>query len=207
PTASPTPTASPSQPAGSTRFTASVTTNPGQEVYVVGSLPQLGSWNPANGVKLTTTSGSYPTWTGSVEIPAGTAFEWKLVKVGNGAVQWENDPNRTGTGGTAFTVTWNQHQSAGDATVSFQVTASTIPGQHVYVVGDLPALGGWDPARGVRLSPTGYPVWTGELSLPAGTAFSYKYVKRTDSGQVVWESGANRTATATGSPTLTDTWR
>ncbi|PMR58584.1 alpha-amylase [Verrucosispora sp. ts21] len=208
PTASPTPTASPSQPAGSTRFTATVTTNPGQEVYVVGSIPQLGSWNPANGVKLSTTSGSYPTWSGSVDIPAGTAFEWKLVKVGNG-VQWENDPNRTGTGGTTFTVTWNQPATnpPGEATVSFQATASTTYGQHVYVVGDLPALGGWDPAKGVRLSPTAYPVWTGQLSLPAGTAFSYKYVKRTDSGQVVWESGANRTATASGSVTLTDTWR
>ncbi|WP_431727602.1 carbohydrate-binding module family 20 domain-containing protein [Verrucosispora sp. TAA-831] len=208
PTGSPTPTASPSVPAGSTRFTATVSTDLGQEVYVVGSIPALGSWNPANGVKLSTTSGSYPTWTGSVSVPAGTAFEWKLVKVGNGSVQWENDPNRTGTAGSALTATWNQPGTTPPAatTVSFRATATTTLGQNVYVVGDLPALGGWDPTKGVRLSPTAYPVWTGGLNLPAGTAFSYKYVKRTDSGQVVWESGANRTATA-GSVTLTDTWR
>jgi alpha-amylase len=205
----PTPTPSPTASAGLTRFTVTATTDYGQNVYVVGSLPQLGAWNPAGGVRLTTTAGSYPTWTGSVDVPAGTPFEWKLVKVGNGTTQWENDPNRTGSGGSTLTATWNQPSAPppASAAVTFKATVSTVPGENVYVVGDIPALGGWDPARGLPLSAAGYPVWSGGLTLPAGTAFAYKYVKRTDAGAVVWESGANRTATANTPLTLTDTWR
>ncbi|MFR9774789.1 carbohydrate-binding module family 20 domain-containing protein [Micromonospora sp. MS34] len=204
----PTPTPTPTAPAGLTRFTVTAQTDYGQEVYVVGSLPQLGAWNPAGGVKLTTSTSSYPTWTGAVDLPAGTPFEWKLVKIGNGAVQWENGPNRAGTGGTAVTATWNQPSGTppASATVDFRATVNTVYGESVYVVGDIPALGGWDPARGLPLSAASYPVWTGGVTLPAGTPFAYKYVKRTADGQVVWESGANRTATATGPVTLTDTW-
>ncbi|MFY1703652.1 carbohydrate-binding module family 20 domain-containing protein [Micromonospora sp. WMMA1923] len=106
PTATPTTGPTPTVPAGATRFTVTAQTNWGQEVYVVGSIPQLGNWNPAGGVKLSTNSGSYPTWTGSVDLPAGTSFEWKLVKIGNGATQWENGANRTGTAGSPLTATW-----------------------------------------------------------------------------------------------------
>ncbi|MGB2567929.1 carbohydrate-binding module family 20 domain-containing protein [Micromonospora citrea] len=209
PNETPTPTPTTTAPAGQTRITATVQTEPGQEVYVVGSLPQLGAWNPADGVRLSTTAAGYPSWTGSVDLPTGAAFEWKLVKVGNGGVVWENDPNRSGSGGTALDATWNQRTTNTPATapVSFRATAQTVPGQNVFVVGDIPALGGWDPARGLPLSAASYPTWTGSLTLPAGTAFSYKYVKRADDGTVVWESGANRTVTATGAVTLTDTWR
>ncbi|TDC75438.1 carbohydrate-binding module family 20 domain-containing protein [Streptomyces hainanensis] len=92
----------------------------------------------------------------------------------------------------------------------FQVNATTQPGENIYVVGDLAQLGGWDPARAIRLSADGYPVWRLNLALPAGTTFQYKYVRRWDGGTgVTWESGANRTATvpAGGLVTLNDTWR
>lgn len=95
----------------------------------------------------------------------------------------------------------------GDA--SFAVTASTVWGQNVYVVGSVPGLGSWAPAAAVPLSSASYPVWRGTVDLPPGTTFQYKYIKKDGSGNVVWESGANRTATvgADGSVTLTDTWR
>ena len=88
-------------------------------------------------------------------------------------------------------------------------TATTTWGQGVLVVGSIPALGSWAPASGVALSAAGYPVWTATLDLPAGTTFEYKYVKRDGGGNVVWESGGNRTATVgqDGSVTLSDTWR
>lgn len=93
--------------------------------------------------------------------------------------------------------------------VSFAVNATTVWGQNVYVVGNLPQLGSWNPASGVALASASYPVWTGTVDLPAGTTFEYKYVKRDGSGNVTWESGANRVATvgANGSLTLSDTWR
>ncbi|MGN6610667.1 MAG: carbohydrate-binding module family 20 domain-containing protein [Angustibacter sp.] len=92
---------------------------------------------------------------------------------------------------------------------SFAVNASTVWGQNVYVVGNTAALGGWDPAKAVPLSSASYPVWTGTVSMPAGTAFEYKYVKKDGSGTVTWESGGNRTATvpSSGTVTLSDTWR
>jgi len=104
---------------------------------------------------------------------------------------------KTGTPGTTHGVT------------SFAVNATTVWGQNVYVVGSIPALGNWTPSSGVALSSAGYPTWTGTLTLPAGTSFEYKYIKRDGSGNVTWESGGNRTATvgANGSLTLNDTWR
>ncbi|MCE0446527.1 hypothetical protein LT493_23400 [Streptomyces tricolor] len=47
------------------------------------------------------------------------------------------------------------------------------------------------------------------MKLPAGTSFEYKYIRKDASGDVTWESGANRTATvpADGKVTLNDTWR
>ncbi|MFF4322382.1 carbohydrate-binding module family 20 domain-containing protein [Streptomyces sp. NPDC001568] len=92
---------------------------------------------------------------------------------------------------------------------SFAVTATTVPGQNVYVTGDRAELGNWNPASALKLDPGAYPVWKLDAALPAGTAFAYKYVRKDGAGNVTWESGANRTATvpASGKVTLTDTWR
>ncbi|MEW1636366.1 carbohydrate-binding module family 20 domain-containing protein [Streptomyces sp. NPDC093801] len=92
---------------------------------------------------------------------------------------------------------------------SFAVNATTVPGQDVYVTGDRPELGNWNTGAALKLDPASYPVWKLDASLPAGTAFSYKYVRKDGSGNVTWESGANRSATvpANGRVTLTDTWR
>ncbi|MFR9722372.1 carbohydrate-binding module family 20 domain-containing protein [Streptomyces sp. MS19] len=83
-------------------------------------------------------------------------------------------------------------------------------GENVYVVGGVPQLGSWDPARAVRLGSGSYPVWRADIDLPAGTVFQYKYIRRRDGAAgVTWETGANRTATvpASGRVTLTGTWR
>lgn len=92
---------------------------------------------------------------------------------------------------------------------SFAVTATTSPGQDIYVTGDRAELGGWNTAAALKLDPASYPVWKLDTALPAGTSFAYKYVRKDASGSVTWESGANRTATvpANGKVTLTDTWR
>ncbi|WP_232226192.1 carbohydrate-binding module family 20 domain-containing protein [Brachybacterium phenoliresistens] len=93
--------------------------------------------------------------------------------------------------------------------VDFAVTASTVWGQDVYVVGSIPQLGAWSTGAAVKLSAATYPTWTGAVDVPAGTTFEYKYIKKDASGAVTWESGANRTATATSSDDGTgqDTWR
>ncbi|GIE32636.1 alpha-amylase [Actinoplanes italicus] len=95
------------------------------------------------------------------------------------------------------------------AGAGFNVTATTTLGQNIFVVGNQAALGNWAPAGAVALSAASYPVWKGTVSLPAGTAFEYKYIRKNTDGSVTWESGANRTATvpASGQATLNDTWR
>ncbi|MFF9587382.1 carbohydrate-binding module family 20 domain-containing protein [Streptomyces achromogenes] len=92
---------------------------------------------------------------------------------------------------------------------SFNVNATTQWGQDVYVVGSTSALGSWNASNALKLDPASYPVWKLVQSLPAGTAFEYKYIRKDASGNVTWESGSNRTATvpAGGVVTLNDTWR
>ncbi|MBY8866989.1 MULTISPECIES: carbohydrate-binding module family 20 domain-containing protein [Streptomyces] len=92
---------------------------------------------------------------------------------------------------------------------SFNVNATTQWGENIYVTGNNAALGNWNTASALKLDPAGYPVWKLAVSLPAGTSFEYKYLRKDASGNVTWESGANRTATvgSGGLVTLNDTWR
>ncbi len=115
--------------------------------------------------------------------------------------------------GTALALHVNARTCAGTpsgpAGASFAVNATTVPGQNIYVTGDRAELGNWNTGAALRLDPAAYPVWKLDATLPAGTSFAYKYVRKDASGNVTWESGANRTATvpASGKVTLNDTWR
>ncbi|MCD0444311.1 alpha amylase C-terminal domain-containing protein [Glycomyces sp. A-F 0318] len=77
--------------------TAHVTgTSVGDEVYIVGSLPQLGNWTAVASGHLS--GADYPYWKGAVEVPAGTTFQYKYVIVrSNGSYTWESTGNRTAT--------------------------------------------------------------------------------------------------------------
>ncbi len=75
----------------------------------------------------------------------------------------------------------------------------TAWGETVCVIGDLPALGAWDPARAVPLRTGGnvFPSWIGSVPIPAGTRFEYKFIVRRPrpgggGDEVVWEDGWNR---------------
>jgi alpha-amylase len=93
--------------------------------------------------------------------------------------------------------------------VAFEVNATTVFGENLFVVGNVAALSNWNPAAGLALSSAAYPFWRATLNLPAGTSIEYKYIKRNGSGTVIWESGANRTLTipSSGTVTLHDVWR
>jgi len=80
-------------------FAENATTSWGQNVYVVGSIPALGSWDPANAIALS--SAGYPIWTATVSLPANTSFQYKYIKKNpDGLVAWESDPNRSASTGT-----------------------------------------------------------------------------------------------------------
>jgi hypothetical protein len=75
-------------------------------------------------------------------------------------------------------------------------SATTVPGQDVYVVGNIPELGEWDPRRAVKMAPTAYPTWSVPVSyLPRGLAIEFKFIKVDGSGNVTWEGGSDRSFT------------
>ncbi len=80
--------------------------------------------------------------------------------------------------------------------VGFRIdNASTSWGQNVYVIGDVAALGAWDPQHAVKLVPASYPSWSGGVDVPAGP-IQFKFIKMDGAGHVTWEGGANHSLDA-----------
>lgn len=89
----------------------------GQNVYLVGNVPELGSWNTdkAIGPFFNQIEGHYPNWYYDVAVPAGTKIEFKFIKVGTDSygkktVEWQSGDNRT------YTVPYN---TTGQVTVNW----------------------------------------------------------------------------------------
>lgn len=80
--------------------------------------------------------------------------------------------------------------------VSFDEQVKTVYGETIKVVGSIAQLGSWNVASAPALSASKYtdanPLWTGSVSLPAGTSFEYKFVKVASNGAATWESDPNR---------------
>ncbi|KAF8322020.1 glucoamylase G2 [Clavulina sp. PMI_390] len=65
----------------------------GATVGIVGSIAQLNNWASGDPIELTSLGNS--SWTVTIEIPAGSSFEYKYIQTLNGTVTWESDPNRS----------------------------------------------------------------------------------------------------------------
>ncbi|KAG8900275.1 hypothetical protein FRC01_010194, partial [Tulasnella sp. 417] len=89
-------------------FAETATTVWGENIFLVGSISQLGSWDPNSSIALS--SASYPVWTVTVSLPPNTTFQYKYIrKDSSGNVTWESDPNRsytTGSGSATENDTW-----------------------------------------------------------------------------------------------------
>jgi glycosidase len=87
--------------------------------------------------------------------------------------------------------------------VIFHVTATTVFGENVYVVGNIPELGNWDPAKATEamVNPN-YPDWFLPVSVQKGTSFQFKFIKK-NGATVTWEGGSNRSFTSSSSSTGT----
>ncbi|KAH7378459.1 glucoamylase/glucan 1,4-alpha-glucosidase-like protein [Phaeosphaeria sp. MPI-PUGE-AT-0046c] len=78
-------------------FNVRVTTTPGQKVYVVGDVSQLGNWDPASAKELGADkyTSKDPLWAASIDLPAATSFQYKyIIKTSDGQVVWENKPHQ-----------------------------------------------------------------------------------------------------------------
>ncbi|RNL70884.1 carbohydrate-binding module family 20 domain-containing protein [Streptomyces sp. I6] len=96
-------------PASGASFAVNATTVFGQNIYVTGNQAALGNWNTGSALKLD--PATYPVWKLDVDLPAGTAFEYKYVrKDAAGNVTWESGANRTATvpstGRVSLSDTW-----------------------------------------------------------------------------------------------------
>lgn len=91
--------------------------------------------------------------------------------------------------------------------VIFHVKADTNWGENLYIVGSLPELGGWNPDQATEaLMNPNYPEWFLPVSVPCGSTFEFKFIKKDDKGNITWESGNNRVFTsAAGSAETVDT--
>lgn len=64
--------------------------------------------------------------------------------------------------------------------VLFQINQTTTFGNSVFVLGDIPELGGNDPTRAVKLEPGTYPIWKATIAIPTGTTYTYRFTLRSD---------------------------
>ncbi len=183
--------------AGSSALTRTFTTSLPAGAYcdVISGQESGGS---CTGTTVTVSSSGQATFT----VPAEGSVALHVGQRPSGSPTPTSSPTATPTSSPTATPT------ASTAQVAFGVTATTVWGQDIYVVGDHASLGGWDPARAVPLSAATYPVWRATVTLPPGTTVQYKYI-RLQGSSVTWESGANRTLTVPASGTLStsDTWR
>ncbi|KAJ7147179.1 glucoamylase [Mycena crocata] len=94
--------------------------------------------------------------------------------------------------------------------LTFNVEATTEPGENIYLTGSLDALQNWSPDTAMIMSPDNYPTWSLTVNVPASTLFEYKYIRKFNGVLTSWESDPNNqfTSPAVGTTSSTsDTWR
>ncbi|MCS6770657.1 MAG: alpha/beta hydrolase-fold protein [Kiritimatiellae bacterium] len=84
--------------------------------------------------------------------------------------------------------------------LSFAVTTNTGPGRSLYVVGNQPELGGWQPTGAIRLAWSFGNVWSGRVAVRAGSTVEVQFISRVDSASqhclntnVLWPGVPNTT--------------
>ncbi|OJD26724.1 hypothetical protein ACJ73_01894 [Blastomyces percursus] len=81
-------------------FNEIATTSLGQNIFIVGSIPELGSWDVESAISLSPDRYTHDNhlWYRTIQLSAGLKFEYKYIRkeVGKNVV-WEGDPNRSYT--------------------------------------------------------------------------------------------------------------
>jgi hypothetical protein len=81
----------------SLKFAVKYATRPGQDLYVAGSVPELGNWDPNQAKPLGYVNDQL--WSGEVSlsptssIKAGAKFQYKYIMKEGSSIRWEGDPN------------------------------------------------------------------------------------------------------------------
>ena len=166
----------------------------GQTVCVVGNQLALGNWDAHQAFTLTRTAGG-TVWTGTVRLPPRIPIQYKYVRWDGDSPLWEGDQpspskNRELTTPASGTLARDDGPFGGTmgglCACTFMISnVHAAAGQKVYVVGNVPQLGNWDPSKGLLMTGNGA-TWTGSANLPAGFVVQYKYVLY-DGKTPMWE--------------------
>ncbi|SHJ62583.1 family 14 glycosylhydrolase [Tepidibacter formicigenes] len=83
-------------------------------------------------------------------------------------------------------------KSNNEGSITFRVNnANTNFGEEIYVVGNQPQLGNWDPNKAVKLYTYNYPSWTVTVEgFEKGSEVEFKFIKKSENG-VTWENIEN----------------
>lgn len=105
--------------------------------------------------------------------------------------------------GSAISNEFDYNVLSGDQNqIIFHISAQTNYGENIYIVGNIPELGSWDPdhCTEAMLNPN-YPEWFLPVSVPVNTEIEFKFIKKDAQGNVTWESGSNRVITSSSDST------
>jgi hypothetical protein len=73
----------------------------------------------------------------------------------------------------------------------------------VYVTGNHPSLGNWNPDYAVKLNPSNYPTWSVTVEgVPNNQPVAFKFIKK-NGDQVIWQEGNNNIVDGT---SFTGSW-
>lgn len=79
-------------------FDEYATTVPGEDIFIVGSIEQLGNWEAGSAIAMQADqyTSDNNLWQVTITLTVENSFEYKFIrKETDGSVQWESDPNRS----------------------------------------------------------------------------------------------------------------
>jgi hypothetical protein len=192
------------------------------QVNSAAAAPEVGSIGPTvgqPGMLVTIAGDGFGTSTGTVKVNgtsaavnswSNTSVTFSVPNIAGGvySVQLAN-----GQGVLANTIQFTV-VTAKLVPVTFTVNNATptSPGDYIFLTGNTVELGSWgttfDTAVGPLLDPS-YPNWFLNVSVPAGQAIQFKFIKIAVNGTVTWENGSNHTYTVPTSGTgfVTVNWQ
>ncbi|KAF8158198.1 glucoamylase [Crassisporium funariophilum] len=174
------------------------------KTYADGFLAVVAKYTPSNGAlaeQYTRSSGtplsaSHLTWSYAEALSAFAAREG-VVPASWGA-----------QGLTVPAVCERSGGGPGSVAVTFNVQATTVLGENIFLTGSTFSLADWSSDNALALNSDNYPTWRITVNIPAGTTFQYKFIRK-NNGNAVFESDPNRSQTlpSAGAYTINDSWR
>ncbi|XP_038688434.1 uncharacterized protein LOC119987567 [Tripterygium wilfordii] len=76
--------------------------------------------------------------------------------------------------------------------VKFQLQKECVFGDQIFIVGDEPMFGLWDPESAIPLNWSDGHVWNVDLDVPIGKPILYKFILKGSTGNILWQPGPDR---------------